>query len=319
MPREDCCAQLPDIDDQLACGKAFDTAIHRRVKKISWQLQATNLNNVIVSESVGSGGGTTTGNRCDLNDNCTLFIFDSAEDIASTSSPATESTNTTTGEPPTSASTSPLPSPLPDMPVIEYDLPLNFTMPFNSAFVGNRKGGRLPEITVENSGHSNFVITANDPQSSYLFRDIEVDSRAEQAPLGVMDLRGAGSVTLESVTVVRNPVPDSASDDPDDIHAIRMGCPDNSNPEYRIIDSEIDLSLHRPKMIGNFRPRFDHHTGEAFHFSNCGGEGEGSATLLLTERISWSDSCRAVSGSQQTNIQVLSLVLMTWTTHRKPH
>ncbi|MGI9275083.1 MAG: hypothetical protein ACR2PT_09610 [Endozoicomonas sp.] len=260
-----CCTQL-DVMNRQACTGAFDPAIHRRIKTITGngagKVSLEELFQVGPEPSVlPTATMASMEDPCILDDNnCTLFIFDSSAGKASSV--------TTMPTPTPGASSGSL--------QVEYDLPLGFQMPFNSAFVGNRKGDRLPELTIIDSGNSAYVITASDPQSEYYFADIEINSRGSHTPMGTLDLRGAKSVTLKRATVVRDPNTETPSGI---IHAITLGCPNGVSPQYRIVDSEIDIV--RSYQVGGIFP-INFRTGDALYVTGCGGSGEGKANLKLS-------------------------------------
>ena len=98
---------------------------------------------------------------------------------------------------------------LPEDTLVEYDLPKRFTLPSNSALVGNGKSGKKPEITIPDNASSDFIIQTDNQNADYLLADIEVDSREIPQLLGhsgVLDLKVAKTVTLDQVKIVRKQV-----------------------------------------------------------------------------------------------------------------
>ncbi len=129
--------------------------------------------------------------------------------------------------------------------IVEYDLPKNYMLPSNSSLIGNKRSGKVPEITIPQNTSSAFVIKTNDPNADYLLADIEIDSREifqNRTHQGVLDLKAARSVVLNNTKVVRKQVSDLFGGGfPSTISAIEIGCTSNMQPTYAILNSEIDV------------------------------------------------------------------------------
>ena len=238
---EECCDQLfedADIRDIRACREAFSFRSYQRIKKISAQTIHLGSN---AMEMSGSGGGIgEEASFCDTMENCTLYILESASDTAS--------------EP------------------RKYMIPRDFELPVNSGWVSNSMDeNSIPEIIVEQSGTYDYVMTARNSASHYQLKNIKINSRGEYPPLGVLDPRGAGLVSIEGVKIIRDPVKKRPGGDASTIHAIRLGCSNGGLSEYRISNSVIDLTRSLERST-EFSSGLSYYTGAAIHFSHCTGQ-----------------------------------------------
>ncbi|MGI9275084.1 MAG: hypothetical protein ACR2PT_09615, partial [Endozoicomonas sp.] len=183
--------------------------------------------------------------------------------------------------------------------VTEYDLWSGFKMPSMSTFAGNLDSGQLPRLTtlIENTDpnlmpNTASVITAESSTGDYWLADLEVDSGGDHSPQTVLKLGGARSVSLNNVTVVRDPAENIMG-----IRAIELGCRDstysggNPTPRYEIIDSEIDLTLTHP--TGHKNP------GDAITVKNCEGAGR-RADLRISNTLVVIDDRTSGSGDSLT-------------------
>ena len=272
--KEFCCARLSDPADQSVCMAHYDPTLHQKITKIPYSV--SDLSDTFPSTEPASGESPLSPSEalCILPGNCTLYIFDAQNPIPSSILPTTTPSASINA---TGYSNDNLTQ------TAVYYLPADFSMPYNSAFVGNLQGGRKPEFTVGFATSSEFVIRANNPFSTYLLAHIEVDSRGEHTPDGTLDFTGAGTVRMHNVKIVRNPnIGDNDEHLSTDFHAITLGCPNNTNPKYYFTNSEIDLTNFLKTFVGSFRrPAFSNYSGDAFHIKHCGHPGQGVATLQL--------------------------------------
>ena len=168
--------------------------------------------------------------------------------------------------------------------LLEYDLPVDYTMPENSGFVGNRKGGKKPEITIVDSEHSHYVMTVSNSRASYLLAHIEVDSRLGSGVTdssntgGILNLNGAGNVTMNDVRLVRREsLPNFY------FSAITLGCSGAFDPTptpaplslpiYTITDTTIDISA---------GGGFSGFAGSAFKVSGCNSSANERVQLSIS-------------------------------------
>ena len=186
-------------------------------------------------------------------------------------------------------SDSPSPAYLTAEGLVEYDLPVDFTMPDDSGFAGNRKGDKHPEITIVDGAHSHYVIRVNHNRKSFLFAHIEVDSRLSAGVSyssdtgGILNLNGAGNVTMNDVKLVRREgLPNF------NFSAITLGCSRGgeptltptstptpfSSPIYTIRDTVIDITA---------GGGFSGFAGSAFVVSGCNSSANEKAQLSISD------------------------------------
>ncbi len=240
----ECCEQLPETD-RSACRKAYSFGSYQRIRKTSVQNITAELTDNAMEGESGIGEMSET-DPCDITENCMLYILES--------------------------------TPEPNISTRIYTVHGDFELPVNSGWVSNSNDeNNVPEIIVEETtGPYDFVISATNPNSHYQLANIKIDSRGTEPPLGVMDLRGAGFVSLDGIEVIRDPVEGytrTTFRSARSVHAIRMGCIDGGTSEYRINNSEIDLTQSLTTRSGSSRRRtYSYYTGSAIHFNDCAGK-----------------------------------------------